>query len=711
MEKQRPKISVIIPVYNVSEYIEQCLKSVVTQSFKDVEIICVDDCGNDDSVSKIENIRDERIKLIRHSENKGLACSRNTGLDNACGEYIFFLDSDDYLEAGVLENLYNSIVQVNADVAFSRGIAFTNDTDNASLQRVEMINKWLKYPVRKSFRIEEYNFEDVLDSLCCVAWGKLYSANFLRKNNIRFIEQNVIHEDNGFFIKLCSKFPVCTLTDYIGVYYRIRQNAITSGINQKIKKHKSAVHMKKCVNDAIEFIQAENDANNSLLLVNKIKNTNAYSNCFTKHFGFLCNFKWARDDKKVSVFGLTVFREKRINENKKCGKFFGLKLYKTKILPERIKLSIDKKELEKRFNKTSTKVVFYQNGDSNIKAALDKFGYFYFLPNKGNGGDVMINYAAFQYLETNNYNYDVFDMTNSHKYDKPFNFVYSGGAIWIENYKDCYQEILKIFKSPLLNKCVILPSSFRNCPDLMELLDERFTVFCREQVSYDYCKSVNSRAKFILANDMVIGANFDIFKMNYSNLKYLQSFIQNNDDYFKYISDKIYPFYQDCTIKAKKALQNVSDFKIGYLMRVDSEKAVSGLDFPNAFDLSDLMGTYCCDEGLDYSIGKLFLFVINKFKVIVTDRLHVAICAAKLGKEVLMFDNSYGKLRAVYNHSLKELTNMRFTSIDTLEQDISEALDRISTQNSEITLPDNMYDFLIEYGSFQNKYGCEKCFW
>jgi len=709
MVTKKPKISVIIPVYNVSQYIEECLESVVNQSLSDIEIICVDDCGDDDSVQKISKFKDSRIKLISHSQNKGLACARNTGMDAACGEYIFFLDSDDYLEVDALGKLYFRIKKTNADVACAKCLAFTDDSDEVSLKRVKTINKWLEYPVLENFKIEDFDFAKMLDNLNCAAWGKLYSAKFLKENNLRFINQNVIHEDNGFFIKVCSKFPLLTLTDVLCLHYRIRKNAITSGIEERRNRKRSLLHMKKNVDDALNFIASSNSPQRAQWFFEQIKNTMLYGNCFEKHFGLLYRFKWSRDDKRIVFLGIPLFREKRIASDKKNGKILGLKIYKTKIRPDMTKDRIDKNELGGYINKTCEPVLT-KNKDGNLRNALNSLGSFYFLPNKGNGGDVLISFAGFQYLESYGYQYEVFDVAN-HKYNQPFNFLYSGGAIWIENYKDSYQEILEIFKSPLLQKCVILPSSFRNCPDLMEILDERFTVFCREQASFEYCKSANKKANFLLANDMVVDANFDIFKNSYSNSEYLQNFITNDDSYFDYISEKIYPFYRNCSYKLKSALWNIKTPNVAYLMRVDSEKAVNGLDILGGFDLSNLMGTYGCDEGLCFAVGKLFLYAINQFKVIVTDRLHVAICAAKLGKEVLMFDNSYGKLAAVYNYSLKDWSNIRFTSIETLSKDIEGALSKNLKETDPIKLPQNIYEFLAEYGSFQNKFGGEKRFW
>ena len=95
-----PKISLIVPVFNVEKYVSKCLDSLVAQTLKDIEIICVDDCSTDNSLQIIEKYasKDSRIKIVKHEVNKGLGQARNTGLGYSCGEYIWFIDSDDYVD-------------------------------------------------------------------------------------------------------------------------------------------------------------------------------------------------------------------------------------------------------------------------------------------------------------------------------------------------------------------------------------------------------------------------------------------------------------------------------------------------------------------------------------------------------------------------------------------------------------------------------------
>ena len=114
------KVSIIIPVYNVSKYIERCLKSVLGQTWKDLEIILVDDCTPDDSMDIVRGIletssRSDIVTILKHEKNRGLSAARNTGIRQATGNYLYFLDSDDYLPANGIELLADAAIQYDVD--------------------------------------------------------------------------------------------------------------------------------------------------------------------------------------------------------------------------------------------------------------------------------------------------------------------------------------------------------------------------------------------------------------------------------------------------------------------------------------------------------------------------------------------------------------------------------------------------------------------
>lgn len=116
------KVSVIIPVYNTEQYLESCLNSIIKQSLKEIEIICIDDKSTDNSLVKLKEIAktDKRINIIANEKNYGAGISRNFGLKISCGEYIHFVDSDDYLELNALEELYEQAKHRNIDIYFHK---------------------------------------------------------------------------------------------------------------------------------------------------------------------------------------------------------------------------------------------------------------------------------------------------------------------------------------------------------------------------------------------------------------------------------------------------------------------------------------------------------------------------------------------------------------------------------------------------------------
>ena len=113
------KVSVIVPVYNVEQYIKRCLKSILDQSWQDFEILCVDDCGQDQSISIIEQMQKEypqKIKILYGEQNMGLGAARDRGIKAASGKYIAFIDSDDYIQPNTLETIANVINNYSPDL-------------------------------------------------------------------------------------------------------------------------------------------------------------------------------------------------------------------------------------------------------------------------------------------------------------------------------------------------------------------------------------------------------------------------------------------------------------------------------------------------------------------------------------------------------------------------------------------------------------------
>lgn len=330
-----PKISVIIPIYNVEKYLPECLDSVVNQTLKDIEIICVDDCGMDNSIKIAEKYaqNDSRFKILRHSQNKGLGPARNTGLKNASGEYIFFLDSDDYLKEDILEKLYNKIKETNSDIVVSNSFSFTNEKDEYTLNRVVNYNIWLNTDKEILVAVNLQNFINAVNKIPCTAWGKLYSRAFINKNNIGFIDNNIIHEDNGFWIKCCTNLPKIYLITDIGVMYRLRKNAITTEIDIKKNKNKKHKHMKKVLTDVFNYIENNCSPKLEKYFKEQVKNSPVYQVYYYNRIPLLLKYKWLENDKSIYLFGIQIFREKCLENNIKVRKILGIEISRTEFKP------------------------------------------------------------------------------------------------------------------------------------------------------------------------------------------------------------------------------------------------------------------------------------------------------------------------------------------------------------------------------------------
>ena len=243
-------VSVIIPVYNVEEYIEKCLNSVVNQTYKKIEIIIIDD-GTQDGAGKICDDyakKDNRIKVI-HQNNRGLSAARNVGIDKAKGKYIAFIDSDDYVNEKYIELLLADIVENNADIS----VCGYNDVT----------------PAKKLRTGEEsccYLLSKQLD-LDIVAWNKIYRRDLFIENDIRYPEGR-LHEDNLTTYKLYSRARKVSYISESLYNYVIREGSITTSdkkrTRQLIEKEKAAKEAALYLDNSSEKLK--NAASYSLLL-------------------------------------------------------------------------------------------------------------------------------------------------------------------------------------------------------------------------------------------------------------------------------------------------------------------------------------------------------------------------------------------------------------------------------------------------------------
>lgn len=209
-------VSVIIPVYQAEEYLSHCVESVVNQTYRKLEIILIDDGSTDNSLECCYEWKekDERIRVLHH-DNAGVAATRNRGLDCATGKYIYFLDSDDWIESNTLYDMVTILEKHDADIAVC-GFIYVNEKDK---RKVNIENHGL---VSKQKFDSEYFWQLYENNILFNIGTKLYRRNIIVGDKLRFETEVSVYEDIRFcleYINSCNKFYVCNEAYY---YYNQR---------------------------------------------------------------------------------------------------------------------------------------------------------------------------------------------------------------------------------------------------------------------------------------------------------------------------------------------------------------------------------------------------------------------------------------------------------------------------------------------------------
>jgi glycosyltransferase involved in cell wall biosynthesis len=214
-----PKISVIIPVYNMEQYLERCLDSIVGQTMQDIEILVVNDGSKDRAEEIILAYRDRYPEMIRYfnKQNGGLSSARNCGMRHATGDYIAFIDSDDFAESDMLEMLYAAAQEADADVA-------------------ECDFDWVWPDRTVTDRTPGYaNAEDLFLNGRVMAWNKIYRRRIVEEQGIAFPE-GLHYEDIEFFYKLLPHINGISSVRRVGYHYMQRQGSIINRQTERTKE-------------------------------------------------------------------------------------------------------------------------------------------------------------------------------------------------------------------------------------------------------------------------------------------------------------------------------------------------------------------------------------------------------------------------------------------------------------------------------------------
>lgn len=237
-------ISVIIPVYNAEAYLGRCLDGLLAQSFADWEAICVDDGSTDESLSVLNaySSRDSRIRVVTQ-KNGGASVARNTGLKNAKGDYVFFLDSDDGLVPECLEILWNEVERhPNVELVVGANKTINNDKGDARLVTygkpcyVES-NEWVRYGF----------FKDK-EAFYVVPWNKLIKKDFLTENSL-FFKEGIIHEDDHWSYYFYRKLEKMSVLDDITYLHYVVPTSVMSTRTRRKSAETILVILKDIVRD------------------------------------------------------------------------------------------------------------------------------------------------------------------------------------------------------------------------------------------------------------------------------------------------------------------------------------------------------------------------------------------------------------------------------------------------------------------------------
>ena len=310
------KLSIIVPVYNVEKYLPKCLESLIKQTLKDIEIICVNDGSMDNSLAILKEFasKDSRIRII-DNQHQGVAKTRNTGIEQSTGEYIGFVDSDDYIDIDFFEKLYNSATKSNSDIAIASILKHKNffNIYNAKYTKEETA-----ITIQDKIKLCEDK-----KHFFFYAWNKIYHSGFIKENNIKFSEGQ-IYEDVMFAIKALyysNKIISVYGTKY---HYIEHENSLTKYKDKTGEKEHDLI---KAYSELQEFCNSKN--------IEIPERLNYYAK---KNFGFIFNLYEGKYQKKIQFLNLfTVATITDFSETRNLITILGfkIKIAKREIAKER----------------------------------------------------------------------------------------------------------------------------------------------------------------------------------------------------------------------------------------------------------------------------------------------------------------------------------------------------------------------------------------
>ncbi|WP_157151004.1 glycosyltransferase family 2 protein [Brachyspira sp. SAP_772] len=256
------KVSVVIPVYNVEPYLRECLDSVINQTLKEIEIICIDDRSTDNSYQILEEYakKDNRIILLKNENNVGVGITRNIGIKNSKGKYLYFMDADDYLSLDYIEQLYITAEKYDSDMVSNLNILkIENDKISYYLLYSEKIisenileGESTISILNQKYGEKEYPFVTV--------WNHLLKREFITNNELFFMEIKARWGDADFYYRFMLNNPKTSYNHKSIYYHRINPNSIVQTSKNNLENNVQAI---KHLYNSINYCKQKN---NDLLL-------------------------------------------------------------------------------------------------------------------------------------------------------------------------------------------------------------------------------------------------------------------------------------------------------------------------------------------------------------------------------------------------------------------------------------------------------------
>ncbi len=217
------KVSVIVPVYNVGKYIDRCMDSLINQTLDDIEIIIINDGATDNSEEIIKKYNSSKIKYFKRT-NHGIGNTRNFGLKQASGEYIGFVDSDDYIEKNMYEKLYNKAQSDDLDLVICDFFRDFEETNTSTIEHIKGLEDGYTNLKKSS---------DLINTVNLSPWNKLYKRELIDTSIDKFPE-NLKYEDTPFVFKMLDKASKIGKVDIPLYHYMIHKNSETTIMDKRV---------------------------------------------------------------------------------------------------------------------------------------------------------------------------------------------------------------------------------------------------------------------------------------------------------------------------------------------------------------------------------------------------------------------------------------------------------------------------------------------